>query len=140
MHSSEVILKPGTSDAWLKMPDTPTKDERGNVVDIFGPIKVPDGKYWVMGDSRKNSKDSRFFGLLDEDRIYGRASFVVFSVDSLESFWFFEFIKRPISFWTKSIRWDRFFKPLKVDLARPALSVTEITPDVAVLDKNKILK
>jgi len=136
MHSSEVILKPGTPSAWLKMPDTPTKDENGNIVDIFGPIEVPKGKYWVMGDSRKNSRDARFFGLLDEDRVYGRASFVVFSIDSLEPFWLFEFIKRPMTFWTRAIRWNRFFKYLKTEPARPALSVVETTNTVESIKKN----
>ncbi len=85
----------------------------GSSVDSFGPIRIPEGKYWVMGDSRKNSKDSRFWGFLDEDLIHGRASFVIYSVDSEEPLWIFELIKHPIDFWFKSIRWNRFLKWIK---------------------------
>ncbi len=104
MNRSEVIQIPGYSS--LREPYSPS--ERG--VDSFGPMKVPDGKYWVMGDSRKNSKDSRWFGFLDEPLIHGRLSFIIYSVDSNEPLWLFELLKHPIDFWTKSIRWNRFFK------------------------------
>lgn len=112
MSSEEVLLEPGTLRPWLKFSSTPTKNQFGRVVDVFGPITLPEGKYWVMGDSRKNSADCRFFGMLDESFIHGRASFVLYSVDSEEPLWLFELIKNPFMFWTKSVRWNRFFKGL----------------------------
>jgi len=81
-------------------------------MDVFGPYEVPQGKYWVMGDSRKNSADSRWWLFLDQELIHGRASFVIYSLDSEEAFWFFDLIKHPIDFWTKHVRWNRFFKGL----------------------------
>jgi signal peptidase I len=47
----------------------------------FGPIVVPDGKYFMMGDSRDNSYDSRYFGVVDRDQIVGRAQRVIISFD-----------------------------------------------------------
>lgn len=45
------------------------------------PMKVPDDSYFVMGDSRDNSEDSRFWGFVPRDLIVGRAMFVYWSCD-----------------------------------------------------------
>lgn len=43
------------------------------VIDDFPPVSVPEGHVFVMGDSRRNSKDSRRFGAVDTDEVVGRA-------------------------------------------------------------------
>jgi signal peptidase I len=53
--------------------------------------------YWMMGDNRHNSLDSRFWGFVPEDHIVGKASMIWFSSDKDQPF-------------PKNIRWRRLFK------------------------------
>jgi signal peptidase I len=48
----------------------------------FGPMLVPDRQYLVLGDSRDNSKDSRYIGFVPRDSIVGRAFGVAYSLDA----------------------------------------------------------
>ena len=48
----------------------------------FGPVTVPDGEYLVLGDSRDNSKDSRYIGFVPRTSIVGRAFGVAYSLDA----------------------------------------------------------
>jgi len=48
----------------------------------FGPVVVPEGQYLMLGDSRDNSKDSRFIGFVPRDSIVGRAHHVLYSLDA----------------------------------------------------------
>ncbi len=57
---------------------TPKRLARRN----FGPLIVPEHKYFVMGDNRDNSRDSRWFGCVDSDLIFGQATSVVMSLDA----------------------------------------------------------
>ena len=50
--------------------------------DNHGPIAIPEGHYFVMGDSRDNSEDSRFWGVLPHDHIKGKAVVVYWSYDA----------------------------------------------------------
>ncbi len=61
---------------WMSTPSR-TNEHRD-----FGPTQaLPAGQFFMMGDNRDNSKDSRFFGLVDRHLILGRAVAVVASLD-----------------------------------------------------------
>jgi signal peptidase I len=66
--------------------------------DNWGPLVVPPGQYFVMGDNRDNSYDSRYWGFVDRRVIRGRPLFVYYSFDH-ESW-------RALPFLT-AIRWGR---------------------------------
>ncbi len=56
--------------------------------------------YWMMGDNRHNSADSRYWGFVPEDHIVGKAVFVWLSLDKNESF-------------LKKFRWSKIFRSIK---------------------------
>ncbi|MDP4267631.1 MAG: signal peptidase I [Bacteroidota bacterium] len=56
--------------------------------------------YWMMGDNRHNSADSRFWGFVPEDHIVGKAVFVWLSLDKNKTF-------------LDKIRWSRMFRVIK---------------------------
>lgn len=72
-------------------------------------VELGPNQFWVMGDNRLGSKDSRVFGPIDGRLIHGRIIFRIWSIDSDESWWIWDLIKHPIDFW-KRIRTNRFFQ------------------------------
>ncbi len=88
IYASEQL--PGRSHLVAGIPAVPARRD-------FGPVHVPEGSYFMMGDNRDNSFDSRYFGVVKRERILGRATAVVASLDHGHYL-------KP--------RWDRFFSSL----------------------------
>ena len=89
------------------------KNYEGNSVEVKGNTIFINGKpathytfkmdyYWMMGDNRDNSSDSRYWGFVPEDHIIGQPMFVIISFDP----------DKPL---LQSIRWDRIFKSANPD-------------------------
>jgi len=67
----------------------------GKIQEHFGPVVVPKNAYFMMGDNRNHSYDSRFWGFVDKRFIEGKALILYWSWDYLAPDW------------THKVRWGR---------------------------------
>ncbi len=117
--------EPVSAEAWSGLPVDDQSSHRGAIEEINGQqhailldgryplpyrgsFTIPDGQYFMMGDHRNNSRDSRVFGLVERHLILGRASRVLVSVDTGQRW-------KP--------RWHRFFGSLD------AMALSSVEPE-----------
>jgi len=93
MTWQEEYLLPGSSNGAY----TPSRDN-------WGPLVIPEDRYFMLGDNRDTSLDSRYWGLLEGWRLEGRAVMTYFSYNKASL--------RPFP-WLKEIRWGRIGEFIK---------------------------
>jgi signal peptidase I len=106
------FLTPPTSD----LQEITSSDVR----ERFGPVTVPPDHYFVMGDNRDNSQDSRYWGFLPREYIKGKALLIYWSYESgredyLDAGYWAELKQLGgvvIHFFTRT-RWERLFHQIR---------------------------
>ena len=100
---NKVVLvngQPLDDKAFTQRIDPGVIDGTINPRDNFGPVTVPEGSYFVMGDNRDQSLDSRFWGYVREEKIRGKAFRIYWSWNGQGN-------------WTEWVRWERFGKAIQ---------------------------
>jgi signal peptidase I len=70
----------------------------------WGPLVVPEGNYFMLGDNRDNSSDSRYWGFVPDSLLRGRPMIVYYSYSPDSTH------KVP---WLTGIRWSRIFERIR---------------------------
>lgn len=89
--------------AHLTEPSSESAAVTGDLREFYGPVSVPPNQYFMMGDNRDNSQDSRYWGFLPAHYVKGRALFIYFSFEEDGS----------LAHVLQGTRWDRLLDTVK---------------------------
>jgi signal peptidase I len=85
---------------FLEPPSTDGPPHSDDLREEYGPVTVPADQYFMMGDNRDNSQDSRFWGFMPASYVKGNALFIYFSFAEDAS----------VSQLFRGIRWERLLR------------------------------
>jgi signal peptidase I len=104
LHRKKIFINGAAlEEPYVQFLEPPSTDGPPRVDDLreeYGPITVPAGQYFMMGDNRDNSQDSRFWGFMPASYVKGSALFIYFSFEEDAS------VTKLLS----GIRWERLLR------------------------------
>ena len=116
---SDAIIRDDAGSSIIRLPDVPLARERtglNNYEDMIVErnwngsdefcVRLAEDEYWVMGDNRRDSHDSRSFGPLKKRLIHGKIRFRLISIDTDASWLIIYYLRNPKDF-CQRIRWSR---------------------------------
>ena len=88
---------------FMEPPSTDGPPHTDDLREEYGPVTVPADQYFMMGDNRDNSEDSRYWGFLPQSYIKGKALFIYYSFEEQAS----------LAHVFRATRWDRLLHRVK---------------------------
>jgi signal peptidase I len=102
IQNKKVLINgiPLDDESYTQRIDSGIIDRSINPRDNFGPVTVPTAQYFVLGDNRDQSLDSRFWGFVELSKIKGKAVALYWSWDGADS----------------RVRWERIGRKIKLNV------------------------